>query len=159
MPLLVRGPGIPRGSAPRQTVAMIDLAPTIAELAGARPLVPVDGRSLLPYARGDARQRDRTACSSRRGPEGVRERKRDWMFRGVRTERYTYLRWSDSGFVELYDRRKDPHELRNLARDPRYAAIERILANRTTRLVRCEGEACRHRFRRFPQPLPYRERP
>lgn len=49
--------------------------------------------------------------------------------------------------------------IRTLARDPRYRVIERILASRTTRLVRCEGEACRHRFRRFPQPLPYGERP
>jgi arylsulfatase A-like enzyme len=159
VPLLLRGPGIPEGVQRRQTTAMIDLAPTFADLAGAGPLVPVDGRSLLPYARGNARQRDRTLLvqAGARGPH--RERKRAWMFRGVRTDRYTYLRWSDSGFVELYDRQRDPHQLRNLARDPRYSAIERILASRTKRLVRCEGEACRHHFRRFPQPLPYRGRP
>ena len=159
VPLLVRGPGIPAGVRRRQTTAMIDVAPTFAALAGARPLVRVDGRSLLPYAHGNARQNDRTLLiqAGARGPH--RERKRDWMFRGVRTDRYTYLRWSDSGFVELYDRLRDRHQLHNLARDRRYGAIERILASRTTRLVRCEGEACRHRFRRFPQPLPYRERP
>lgn len=48
VPLLMRGPGIPAGQRRTQTVATIDLAPTIAELTGAGPMRRTDGRSLLP---------------------------------------------------------------------------------------------------------------
>jgi hypothetical protein len=41
---------------------------------------------------------------------------------GVRTSRYTYARYA-GGFEELYDLQEDPHQLRNVARSPAYAAI------------------------------------
>ena len=50
MPLLVRGPGIPRGRVSRELVTNVDIAPTIAQIAGADPTRAVDGRSLLPFA-------------------------------------------------------------------------------------------------------------
>lgn len=49
VPLLMRGPGIPEGDRREQTIAMIDLAPTIAELADAVPLdwAPFDGPAVM----------------------------------------------------------------------------------------------------------------
>jgi arylsulfatase A-like enzyme len=49
--LLVRGPGVSRNEVRRQTVTMIDIAPTVLDLADARASEVVDGRSFLPALR------------------------------------------------------------------------------------------------------------
>jgi arylsulfatase A-like enzyme len=49
---------------------------------------------------------------------------------GVRTERYTYVRYQD-GFQELYDLRSDPWQLANVAGEqPNLTASLRALARR-----------------------------
>jgi N-acetylglucosamine-6-sulfatase len=50
VPLMIRGPGIPVGGTSGELVSNVDLASTIAQLAGAAPQLTQDGRSLLPYA-------------------------------------------------------------------------------------------------------------
>jgi iduronate 2-sulfatase len=42
----------------------------------------------------------------------------------VRTERWRYTEWDDGAQgAQLYDHGRDPHELKNLAADPRHAKI------------------------------------
>jgi N-acetylglucosamine-6-sulfatase len=48
VPLIVRGPGVPEGETRDQMVLGNDLAPTFADLAGAKTPGFVDGRSLVP---------------------------------------------------------------------------------------------------------------
>jgi len=48
VPLVVRGPGVPEGESRDQLVLNNDLAPTLADLAGAKTPSFVDGRSLVP---------------------------------------------------------------------------------------------------------------
>jgi N-acetylglucosamine-6-sulfatase len=48
VPLIVRGPGVPEGKTREQLVLNNDLAPTFADLAGAKTPAFVDGRSLVP---------------------------------------------------------------------------------------------------------------
>ena len=48
VPLIVRGPGVPAGRTVEHLTGNVDLAPTWAELAGAKAADFVDGRSLLP---------------------------------------------------------------------------------------------------------------
>src|SRR5262249_16191578 len=50
VPLLIRGPGIPPGGQPRVAVWNGDITSTILQLSGAKPGLPQDGRSFLPYA-------------------------------------------------------------------------------------------------------------
>ena len=50
-------------------------------------------------------------------------------FEGIVTKRYKYVEYDD-GSVQLVDLAKDPHELRNLAGDPRMAALQHSLASR-----------------------------
>ncbi len=50
VPLLMRGPGITAGTSSGELVSNVDLAATIAQIAGATPELPQDGRSLLPFA-------------------------------------------------------------------------------------------------------------
>jgi N-acetylglucosamine-6-sulfatase len=51
VPLMIRGPGIPAGVVSPELVSNVDIASTIAQMTGASPQLPQDGRSLLPYAR------------------------------------------------------------------------------------------------------------
>jgi arylsulfatase A-like enzyme len=48
VPLIVRGPGVPKGARREQLVLNNDVAPTLAEIAGAQVPRFVDGRSLMP---------------------------------------------------------------------------------------------------------------
>ena len=51
VPLLIRGPGIPRGRSSKALVGNIDLAPTILQATSTRLPRILDGRSILPFAR------------------------------------------------------------------------------------------------------------
>ena len=53
VPLIVRGPGVPEGRTLPHMVLNNDLAPTFADLAGARTPSFVDGRSLKPLLKDD----------------------------------------------------------------------------------------------------------
>jgi N-acetylglucosamine-6-sulfatase len=152
VPLLMRGPGITPGAVPGRTAAMIDLAPTFAEMADAQPLVPVDGESLVGPAGGAESDQERTLLvqAGMRGPD---RRGLGWDYRGVRTERYTLIYWVRTGFVELYDRRRDPYQIDNVAQDPRYSEVLLELADRTRTLGDCSGDSCRTDFGPLPAPL------
>ena len=55
VPLLMRGPGIPEDQTRDQLVSNLDVTATIMDLAGAKPGVPLDGKSLVPlFANADA---------------------------------------------------------------------------------------------------------
>jgi arylsulfatase A-like enzyme len=154
-PLLVRGPGVRAGSVYDQTVTLVDLAPTWLDIAGTRPDITQDGVSLLPILHGDRRTVPHPGgVLIQAGPHRLETGPRGWYFRGVRTRRYTYLRYQD-GWVELYDRRRDPQQLSSVAADPRYARIAAMLAHRTRVLAQCNGpDDCNRAFRPLPAPRP-----
>lgn len=152
VPLIVRGPGVPPGVVREQRALMIDLAPTIADIADAEPWVQVDGVSLLPTLTTDAPLRETVliqAGPAKQSDDGGT----GWWWRGVTTPRYTYAEFYGDGIEELYDRAVDPAENRNLATDPRYASVLAELRERTTALVDCVGpESCSRDFGDDPRP-------
>jgi N-acetylglucosamine-6-sulfatase len=143
VPLLMRGPGVPAGRRSAETVGTLDLAPTIADAAGATPGLDVDGRSMLPIAAGKAKGWDTLLIQG--GPRLPRSGD-EWIYRGVRTDRYTYLEYKRTGERELYDRRLDPNQLHNVVGEPRYAAAQAELRRRLLALQDCAGADCRERF-------------
>ena len=154
VPLLMRGPGIPRGVVRRQTVTTVDLAPTITALAGATAGRVQDGRNLLPTARRGAELHD-DAVLIQAGPHDRARRAMPWLYRGVRTGRYTFTVWRtrQDRFFELFDRRRDPYQLRNIAYDARYRRVLTELRRRTTILSGCRGSgSCFRAWRRLPAP-------
>ena len=153
VPMLMRGPGIPQGVSRPQTVTTVDIAPTIADLANVRPGLTVDGRSMLPMAKSSSAPSYDTVLIQA-GTSRQTELENDgWRYRGVRTARYTYVYFATAGTTELYDRRRDPNQLRNVSGDPRYAAIEAELTQRALLLGECAGSCCRQRFGPLPKPL------
>jgi arylsulfatase A-like enzyme len=122
--------------------ANVDIAPTILRITGAKATKPIDGESLLPFARDPNRRLGRpilleVLVSSPSLPSLYH------AYTGVRTRRYLFVEYTD-GERELYDLRRDPYELTNQASNPSYAAIESGLAALLTKLRHCRGESCRH---------------
>jgi N-acetylglucosamine-6-sulfatase len=134
VPLLIRADGID-GLTPRSDglALNIDLAPTIAAVAGLDRLPGADGVSLLPLARGAA-DRWRTGflveSATDRG-----QRREVPSYCGYHSRRFVYVRYA-TGETELYDLGADPYQLENRAGDPALARIE-------TRLERTARRGCR----------------
>ncbi len=128
-PLIIAGPGVSaKGQPSARGVELLDLFPTVAELAGVTPPPGLEGRSLAPLLEDPAARWDHPAFTQvRRG--GAES---GFMGYSVRTDRWRYNEW-DGGKrgAELYDEREDPDEMRNLATDPKYkdvvAEMQRLL--------------------------------
>jgi uncharacterized sulfatase len=119
-PLIVTGPGVhAKAKGSPRTVEYLDLYPTIAELAALTPPREIEGRSLAPLLKDPKAEWNHPALTQvRRGTAA------DGFFMGysIRTERWRYSEWDEGKRgTELYDEKSDPGEMRNLARDPKYA--------------------------------------
>lgn len=138
VPLVVRGPGVPRGRRLEQPVANIDLAATIVDAANARTRRTLDGKSLLPLLADPGLEWGRDILLER-GPGagylGARQ------YTGIHTPRYVYVEYRN-GERELYDLARDPDQLRSVHNDPAYSAVEAELARRLAALRDCSGAAC-----------------
>lgn len=143
VPLLARGPGVIAGGTVRTQATLIDLTATFMAAAGVQPGRVLDGVDLGPLMdeRPLATGRGRTGSRTVLIQGGAGQAGRGWAYRGVRTPRYTYVRHS-SGAVELYDRDRDPWQLRSVHAKAPYRAVKRKLAKATRRLGRCEGSRC-----------------
>ncbi|PYQ54585.1 MAG: hypothetical protein DMF78_05400, partial [Acidobacteria bacterium] len=129
-PLVIAAPQVQRrGVAAEAPVELLDVYPTLVELAGLPRVAGLDGLSLVPLLR------DPVARRARSGALSFRKAKPPALAVSVRTARYRYTEWPD-GSEELYDHRSDPAEMRNLARDP---AAREALAE--LRAVRAAGPA------------------
>jgi N-acetylglucosamine-6-sulfatase len=150
IPFLVRGPGLPAGAVrPNLEATLVDIAPTIAAAAGATPTrsAPLDGRDLLPGLARASAVRSSTQLLEIGPSRTFHTSDRPWTLRGVRTGRYTYLKWAGSPRAQLFDRRTDPAQLRNLTRDRRYRPVLRELRRRLWVLSTCSGaDECRQDF-------------
>ncbi len=128
VPFVVRGPGIPAGRTDPHFVLNIDVAPTFADLAGVRPGLPVDGRSLLSLLRG--------ADPGWRGEillEYWGAAALTWS--AIRTERWKYVEY-ENGDRELYDLVADPYEMTNVVDFPQVGAVLPDLRRRLDALRR-----------------------
>lgn len=150
VPLLMRGPRVPKGRTVGQTVSLVDVASTFARVAGAEPTRELDGISLLDVARG--REHGYRAITIEAGPSLPGVPTDQYLYRGVRTKRYTYMRHPVTGEVELYDRRRDPHQLVNVAYRPTHARTRAVLERKLAKLSTCEGAACHAVNGRVPAP-------
>jgi N-acetylglucosamine-6-sulfatase len=146
VPLIMRGPGVPKGKTVRGQVSNIDFAATLLDVAHAKAGRAQDGVSLMPMVRHPSRHPNRVVEIEAPRPlfeQDVPVNAWDRPYKGVRTERYTYVRYTEAGDEELYDRRVDPGELLNRANDPAYAKIKARLASKLTKLDKCRGRSCR----------------
>jgi N-acetylglucosamine-6-sulfatase len=123
-PFLVRYPGR-AGGREHGLVSNIDIAPTVAALAGIEPGGPVDGENIVPLIRGS---QDEVRTDVLIHSDFVRDQPPG--FWGVRTHGYTYIETEGTDETELYDLRNDPFELQSVAGDRAYAGLQSYLAGR-----------------------------
>jgi arylsulfatase A-like enzyme len=131
VPLVVRVPWATSGWTDSRLVANIDLAPTIAELAGTAPPSRVDGLSLVPLLHRQAASWRKALVIEFLGTGGVLPP----PYEGLRTQRYAYIEYRN-GWRELYDLRADPFQLSNRAGSPSMRAIQTGLAAQLHSLLR-----------------------
>jgi len=134
VPLAVRGPGVAAGTKRSELVSLVDLAPTILDLAGATAPEALDGRSLVPLMRGQA-------PSDWRRDLLVEYYDPD-LSAALRTDQWSYVEWTSSQQYELYDVVADPYELQSLHRTADPATMASFAA-RLHALTACRGAACR----------------
>lgn len=102
-PLVIAGPGVPRGES-RELVYLLDLFPTLCDLAGAAPAEGIEGRSLAAIWRGDQfESRSTLFLAFEDGQRAVRDR------------RWKLIRYPRIHYTQLFDLDADPHETINLA--------------------------------------------
>jgi arylsulfatase A-like enzyme len=135
VPLVMAGPGITGAAAgsagPTRAgeghVNNVDLAPTILELTGARPIEDVDGFSLGPLLRDEVRDISMTPWD-----EAYAEFHGQRFFYTQRIVWHGQRKYIFNGFDidELYDLEHDPKERRNLAGDPAHREVLEEMAAR-----------------------------
>ena len=157
VPLLIRGPGVQAGSRTGALASSVDLAPTLAELAGTRLPVDSDGRSLAPLLRGQTPEAWRQmvlleqfafpispprAGQTLEPPDSQDEKAGDYLAHvGLRTMDFKVVAY-ENGEREVYDLRSDPDELVNLRSSVGKAWLTR-LSKMAKALGKCAGTSCR----------------
>lgn len=112
VPFIVVAPGVTTpGTRIDQPVGLIDIYPTLLELAGLPPKSDNDGLSLVPLLKNPTGKWVRPALMNE-GPGN----------HAVRSERWRYISYNN-GDEELYDHLNDPWEHKNLAGDSSYAGV------------------------------------
>ena len=112
-----------RGGISQRAVSLIDLYPTLVELAGLTPPSGLDGESLTPLLADPKASRDTPAVTTKQG-----------QHHAIRTDRWRYIRYGD-GSEELYDHRVDPMEWNNLADEESHDATRRRLQAQMEQII------------------------
>ncbi len=117
VPLIVRTPWTTTPVRNNQPVLNIDLAPTISELAGVKPGLPQDGKSLVPLLHGEQVPWRHAWLEEYLGKDLLKEGGPP-PYVAVQTRKNLWVEYKN-GWRELYNLKKDPWELNNLAGDLR----------------------------------------
>ena len=132
VPLIVRTPWTTTPQRNNQPVLNIDLAPTISELAGVTPGLPEDGRSFVPFLRHEQVAWRHAFLEEYLGKNKLHAGGPP-PYVAVQTRRNLYVQY-ENGWRELYNLRKDPWELNNIAGNPRTKPLQATLGRLLDRL-------------------------
>ena len=149
IPMLIRGPGFPKGVSRTQPTSNIDLAATFMEMARAKSERDLDGESLLPFARDPDFRSDRAVLTEAdflrpvAGITGVPGVSKVERYSSIRTIRWKYILHLQTGEEELYDLSKDPYEIDSRHGDPALSGIKSVLRAKLDKLAVCKGAGCR----------------
>jgi len=150
VPLIIRVPGFPENKVVESLVEMIDLYPTVLELAGIKPKHSHFGKSLIPLMEGKI-EYSRDAVFAEGGHNFNEEHCFEPVLEGiyyektmlprkyspkvfaksimVRTEEFKYI-YCPQDIDELYDLKNDPKELENIISRPDSKVIVEELRDR-----------------------------
>ena len=115
VPFIVRAPGVEAGAINLEPVSLIDVYPSLVDLADLEVPDFLDGNSIKPQLHDP--KAERAPAVSFYGEANTSIRSRDWR----------YIRYED-GSEELYHHQKDPNEWTNEADNPEHASIKKDLS-------------------------------
>ena len=114
--LIFAGPGVPQGKSSDPFAYLLDIFPTVGDLAKVKSPDGSEGKSLASVMRGDKKQVRESLFTAYRQFE-----------RSVRDDRWHLIVYPQINKVQFFDLTNDPHEIKNLAGDPNHAkTIDRL---------------------------------
>jgi arylsulfatase A-like enzyme len=146
-PLIFSAPGLPAGQRNDSPVELVDIFPTICDLAGLAQTEDLQGKSLLPILEGrESRVKSAALSQYPRNCNVVRKAMEqypdacDIMGYAVRDDRYRYVAWYQGSYTdrnnfnadaivaeELYDYKNDPLETISVVDQAQYAEVKAVL--------------------------------
>ena len=108
VPLIISAPGYRKEIRTDGIVELVDIYPTLCELAGIKLPEHLEGTSIVPLM-NDPKRQWKKAAFTRHGNGSM-----------VTTGDYTYTEYRDNAQRMLYDRKKDPSENENVAEAEAY---------------------------------------
>jgi len=120
VPLIVRPPAGVKAFTSASLASVVDIAPTLIEVAGGEPLENIRGKSLLRLLAGEEAHAETLFSEIQQ-----QSRKPDApTFRALRNNRFRLTVETNTGTAcELFDLREDPLELTNRVQDPSMTGI------------------------------------
>jgi arylsulfatase A-like enzyme len=115
-PLIIGGPGIPKGKSTKAFTYLLDIFPTLCDVLGVPPPAGLEGESLRPLW------------------EGKKKQIRDSVYlpyleiqRAVRDDRWKLIAYPKIGYMQLFDLAADPNEITSVIDRPENAThLERL---------------------------------
>ena len=124
IPLIIRPPGGVNGWKCQGLTDHLDIAVSLIDIAGAKPLTGSDGRSLIPQILNGL-----DSPEAQKGKEAIFSEVSGFSM--VRNDRYKLAIHADSRKpIEMYDLKNDPDELTNLVKDPNFESIRKELSDK-----------------------------
>ena len=140
-PMIILSPKAKKGIVNSSPTELIDVFPTMCEIAGLSIPRDLQGVSLVPIINGTVSKIKNAALSQypRNGKMGY----------AIRTDRYRYIEWRVGDYkkskdymhgkvdaTELYDYKKDPLETKNLIDDPQYSEVIKKLKTELDQIIK-----------------------
>jgi len=122
VPLVMRGPGIPRGEKFAAQVYLRDLYPTACELAEVPIPATVQAKSFAPVLRGEQDTLHHAVFAYFRNYQ-----------RMIRTDRWKLIFYPHLDRAQLFDLKNDPQEMRDLADSAEHQRVRQRLLARLTK--------------------------
>ena len=140
-PLLIRWPNVVKpGTTEEEMVQNLDFAQTFLEAAGIDAPDDMQGESLIPLLKGhkESWTRHNVYYHYYEYP-GEHMVKRHYA---VISKEYKLIHfYYDVDEWELYDRKKDPHEMNNVYGDPEYAQVQKMMHSRLKEIRKKYGDS------------------
>ncbi len=120
VPFIVAAPGTKGlGKRSGSLVELLDVYPTLCDLAGIPVPKVLEGKSLRPVLDDPGASIHEAAFTQARRGQNA-----EYWGRSVRTKRWRCTEWDEGrNGIELYDHDADPQEYKNLAKDPQHATM------------------------------------
>lgn len=112
VPLFVIGPDIPKGKEINVMVYLQDVMATALDIAGANVIDQVEFNSLLPLCKGTTKKGNDAVYGAYLGNQ-----------RMIRTDKYKMIIYPLANVVRLYNVKKDPDEINDLAGNKKYKKV------------------------------------